>query len=183
MVTSTRRIVKESLFALLVSATISVLAGFFLQIEVENMLALPFLLALIPPINDMGGNIGSMLGARLSSALHLGLIEPKLKRQRVLSENLLETTASGFFSFIFVAVVLILWGSVRGVFDPLRFSATFILVGVILVPLIIFSSTVITIVSYVKGLDPDNIVGPLITSIGDVLGVLTLLLVSGILWV
>ncbi|MEM3184263.1 MAG: magnesium transporter [Candidatus Hadarchaeales archaeon] len=183
MVASTKRIVKESLFALLISATVSALAGFFLQIEVEKILALPFLLALIPPINDMGGNIGSILGARLSSALHLGLIEPKLKRQKVLSENLIEATASGLFSFLFVSIVLIFLGSVRGFSDPFRFSATFILTGVILVPLIVLSSMMVTVISYVKGLDPDNIVGPLITSIGDVLGVLTLLLVSKIVWV
>jgi len=182
MVASVRRIVGESIFAMLISATVSLLAGFFLQVEVERMLAMPFLLALIPPINDMAGNIGSMLGARLSSALHLGLIKPKLARQRALSENLLETSGSGFASFASVAAVLLLWGAVRGIVDPLRFSLTFILAGAVLTPLVVLSSAVIAIVSYVRGLDPDNMVGPLVTSVADVLGVLTLLLVSKLVW-
>jgi len=182
MAASVRRIVGETTFAMLVSATVSILAGLFLQVEVERFLTFPFLLSLIPPINDMGGNIGSMLGARLSSALHLGLIRPRIERQRALDENVAGSIGSGLFSFFAAGVVLLVWGMVKGIVGPLRFFLTFIMAGAILTPIIVVCTIFITVISYVKRLDPDNVVGPLITSIADVLGVLVLLLVSKLLW-
>jgi mgtE-like transporter len=182
MAVSVKRIVGETTFVMLISATVSIFAGLFLQVEVERLLTFPFLLSLIPPINDMGGNIGSMLGARLSSALHLGLIRPKIERQRVLDENMAESIGSGLFSFFAAGAVLLVWGMIRGMVSPLRFFLTFIVAGVILTPIIVVCTVFITVISYVKRLDPDNVVGPLITSIADVLGVLVLLLVSKLLW-
>jgi len=179
---SVKRIVSETTFAMLISATVSILAGFFLQVEVERFLTFPFLLSLIPPINDMGGNIGSMLGARLGSALHLGLIRPKIERQRALDENMAESIGSGLLSFLIAGAALLVWGVVRGIVSPMKFFLTFVMAGAILTPIVVVCTVFITVVSYVKRLDPDNIVAPLITSIADVLGVLVLLLVSKLLW-
>jgi len=180
MVGSVSKIVKENTLALLLSAVLSIFAGMFLQMNLERMVMLPAVLALIPPINGMAGNVGSILGARLGSALHLGIVKPALKKQRALGERMLDSVKSGITSFFVISVVVGGWAWARGLANPVAFAATFFLTGLILIPLVILSSTFIAIFSYMRGLDPDNIVGPLLTSIADILGVLSFLLAQTI---
>jgi mgtE-like transporter len=176
-----KKIVKENTLALLASAALSVFAGVFLQINLKRLVAVPALLVLIPPINALAGHIGGALGARLGSALHLGLIEPALRRQRVLGQNMLGSASSGLASFFLISVAMGVWFWLRGLANPFLLGLTFFLAGVILIPLVVLASTFIALFSYMRGLDPDNIVGPLLTSIADILGVLSLLLVQHLL--
>lgn len=133
---------------------------------------------MIPPINGIGGNIGSILGARLASALHLGTIEPKFKRQRTLSNNVRASVFMSFGAFSFVSLSILAIAYMLGIVfvSSIRLMLTFFIASMMLVPAIILTTVASTFISFAKGFDPDNVVIPIETSIVDVLGVTCLLI-------
>ncbi len=172
-----RRIVLESYFILLIAAVFSLLAGFLLQENLERILRLAMLIALVPPINDMGGNIGCIVGARLATALHLGIIGSGRGRKH-LRRNIWGSMISGVLSFGAAGAVLILLG-------PLGFpgwvAPVFFLAGIFQTIIATLVSVWLAFVAFREGLDPDNVVAPIITSVCDVSGVVSLLLAAKML--
>ncbi len=66
------RITLQSLPVLTGAVVIGVLSGQVLAAFQDRLLAVPILLALVPAVNGIGGNVGSILGARVASGLHFG---------------------------------------------------------------------------------------------------------------
>lgn len=155
------------------------LAGLVLGGMRAEFRAVPGLLVLVPALLATRGNVYGSLGARLSTALHQGLIEPRVdvgdERLRAavgaaLGNGLL---ASGFGAVAAYAVLVVL-GRTHA---PLG-----VLVGVALVSGLLSGialvTTVVTVVfyGYRRGMNPDTLVGPIVTTAGDVFGVAFLLL-------
>ena len=69
-------IVKRGIPVLLIAVVISTASGQMLHAGQDMLINFPVLLILIPPLAKIGGDTGSILGARLSSAFHLGLVDP-----------------------------------------------------------------------------------------------------------
>jgi len=99
-----KRIIAESYPVLLVAMAVSLAGGVLLDSSTDLISRLP-LLAMIPIINGTGGNLGSILGARLSSALHMGTLQPKLRGQSVLNENLSVAALQGVVVFSIITLV------------------------------------------------------------------------------
>ena len=175
---SIRRIVLESYPILLVCALIGLLAGYVLNINIGKIEAVPLILMMIPPINGIGGNIGSILGARLASALHMGTVEPKLRGQKVLGGNIKASVLLSIGVFLFIGAVFFAIAYAQGMAlaDSARLTFIFIVASMMLVPIIMVSTIASTFISFMKGLDPDNVVIPIVTSIVDVSGVTCLLI-------
>lgn len=175
---SVRRIVLESYPVLLACAIIGLFAGYMLNAQIEKIKEAPIILLMIPPINGIGGNIGSILGARLASALHMGMAEPKFKRQKVLSGNISASVfiSVGIFSFVSLMVFAIAYMLGMVFVNSIRFMLTFLIASMMLVPIIVFATVASAFISFAKGSDPDNVVIPIVTSIVDVLGVTCLLI-------
>lgn len=176
---SFRRIIFEQYFILLIAATISFLAGFILQENLQKILEASMLIALVPPINDMGGNIGCIVGSRIGTALHLGTIGPGRGR-RHLRRNFLGGMISGIFSFGATGFVLF---CLRPLGVPERIVPVFFLAGLFQTFLAVYVSIWLAFIAFQKGLDPDNVVAPLITSICDVGGVVSLFVAARLLGV
>jgi len=175
---SVRRIVLESYPILPACALISLFAGYLLNVNVEKIEKVPLILMMVPPINGIGGNIGSILGARLASALHMGTVEPRLRGQRVLRGNIKASVfmSIGIFSIISASFFFI--ACVRGTAfaDSTKLMFAFFIAGIMLVPVIVLSTVTLAFISFARGLDPDNVVIPVVTSIIDVSGVTCLLI-------
>ena len=175
---SVRRIVFESYPILFICVFIGLFAGVTLQRSlgrIEGTLAM----MMVPLLNGIGGNLGSILGARLGSALHLGMAEPKMKG-RVLRGNVDASvlTSVGIFSFIsliFLAIAYV-WG--MGFVGAVKHALVFILAGILLIPVIILFTILFAFISFKKGLDPDNVVIPIVTSVIDVAAAICLLIVA-----
>ena len=74
----TNAILKQSTPVLLLCSFLGGAAGGILNSAVETLLTNPSLLTLVPLFSGESGSLISILGARLSSGLHSGLIEPFL---------------------------------------------------------------------------------------------------------
>lgn len=158
------------------SITGGLIAGIILASLENDLLLIPGLLILIPGFLEMKGNVNGSLASRLSSALHIGSIRPEIKNTAFLRENVLS-------SFVLVIVV----GLVLGVAS---FTATYLYFKVFYIKIIYIAlltslisdvlSIPLTTVScfwlFKRGYDPDNIMGPYVTTTGDIISLIALFL-------
>ncbi|MDI6642556.1 MAG: magnesium transporter [Candidatus Hodarchaeaceae archaeon] len=173
-----KHIILESYPVLTACIIIALAAGSLLKSSIVEISEVPLILMMIPPINGMGGNIGSILGARLTSALHMGTLEPKLRGQRVLRGNLAATAliSIAIYSLIGAAFIVIALSSGMPLASSLSLGLAFFIAGMALSTALMFITIASAFVSFKGGLDPDNMVIPIVTAVGDVLGVTCLLL-------
>ena len=176
----TKTILKQSTPVLLLCSFLGGAAGGILNTASETLLTNPSLLTLLPLFSGECGSLISILGARLSSGLHSGLIEPFRKPEG-------ETVHNFIICYILAVIVFPVIGflaeessNIIGVvgigFDKIiEISA---LSGIILVTIMMIISYYVSITSYSHNLDPDNIVIPVTTSITDSISSLILVSVS-----
>lgn len=176
----TNTILKQSTPVLLLCSLLGGTAGGILNSAVETLLTNPSLLTLLPLFSGECGSLISILGARLSSGLHSGLIEPFKKPEGEAIHNFIICFILAII--VFPVIGLLAEGSsfalgVVGVgFDRILEIST--LSGLILVAIMVIIVYYVSITSYNNNLDPDNIVIPISTSITDSVSSLTLISVS-----
>lgn len=175
---SAPKIIKESLPLLTFCIGVEVLIGQVLNTN-QSMMTIPIILALIPVINGVGGNIGSILGARLASGLHTGIISIDL-RDAELRKNVISTVLLGIITFFTMGILIYLLIPLIGInVSVIGFGRLILIVlgaGLLLILFLICLSVASAIYSFKKGLDPDNSVTPIVTTSGDALGILCLFL-------
>ena len=176
----TRHILVQSTPTLLLCSFLGGAAGGILNSAVETLLTNPSLLTLLPLFSGESGSLISILGARLSSALHSGLIEPKRKPQGNTINNFIISFILAIMVFPLIAILAegssYLLATVGVGFDKLILIST--IAGIILVAIMVFIVYYVSITSYDNNLDPDNIVIPVSTSITDSISSLILISVS-----
>lgn len=182
MIYSWKKIVKYSLPLLTLFVFIEIFAGQMLQDRQGLLVRLPIFLISIPVINGVGGNIGSVLGARLASGLHIGYINYGL-RDKTMHENLVTSILIGFITYFTLAILIyyvgVLWNIQMGI-GLIEFISIVLLAGVLLVCVVSVASVVTAFLSFKKGLDPDDMVAPVVTTIGDVMGIVFLFMMIGV---
>lgn len=176
-----REAYRETLPVLGLSAVGGLFAGLVLGGMERELQEVAGLLVLVPALLATRGNVYGSLGARLGSALHQGLIEPRL----ALDDERLNTAliaamatgllVSGFAATLAFALLVALGWAVA----PLP---TLVGIAVVagLISGVLLASTVVTVVflGYRHGLNPDTLAGPVVTTTGDVVGVATLLVAT-----
>ena len=176
----TKTILKQSTPVLLLCSFLGGSAGGILNSSVETLLTNPSLLTLIPLFSGECGSLISILGARLSSGLHSGLVEPLSKPQGEALHNFGISYILAIVIFPFIGILAELSSIVfetAGVgFDKIISIST--LSGLILVTIMIFLVYYISTISYSHNLDPDNIVIPVSTSVTDSISSLILISIS-----
>lgn len=175
-------LVKDQVAFLVVMAVVATGTGLLLRTQEQALFERPWILALVPVVNALGGNLGSILGARLTSALHLGTLEPRLVRGE-LTGNISLTLVTGLSIYTLLGVLVFLLGPHTALFPALSLWTVAALVlgsGAILTAGVILLSLGAAFVAYRRGLDPDDIVVPLVTNTADLLGVIVLFVIAGV---
>jgi mgtE-like transporter len=169
----------EALPALSASLVGGLLAGVVLGGMRAELRALPGLLVLVPALLATRGNVYGSLGARLATALHQGLVEPRVRgADRRLYAAVVAALANGLLASAFAAVAA--FAALTALGSPV--APLWSLVGVALLAGLfsggVLVAVVVTVVfaGYRRGRNPDTLVGPLVTTTGDVFGILFLLL-------
>lgn len=172
----TIRSISRAMLPLLVVLTVVELgSGLVLDTLEPTLLRYPSLLVLVPVTIGTGGNLGSVLAARLSTAVHLGVLS-FAPTDDALAGNVLATVALAISIFPVVGggawLVQALVGGARlrpGTVVTVAFAS-----GALLALLAVVVTVVATFAAYRFGLDPDDVVVPIVTNVCDVLGVLVL---------
>lgn len=137
----------------------------------------PIFLVLLPPFLAIGGNVGSVFGSRVSSALHLGLIGPGVRERGTLRANLVAMGTSGLVSYSFLGIFVYVVFTISGNGDPglTKFLSITLLSGFCLTLFTLGVSTWTCLASFRRGLDPDDVVVPIVTTFTDLMGIVLLL--------
>ncbi|MBR9679268.1 MAG: hypothetical protein GON13_03300 [Nanoarchaeota archaeon] len=167
---------KEILIAELVAVTGGVFAGSMLAFFTGKLEMIPAMFVLLPGFLEMKGGVGGSLSARISSSLHKGTLKTKNISKKFLfgegfvSFSLLVCTSLilGFITFVFSWLVL-------NIFLPLVIFVP--VIAILLSSLFELSLFVFSVVFlYSRGFDPDNVMGPYVTTIGDITSILSLVI-------
>ena len=156
-----------------ISITCGVIAGIGLLSFIDKLVLIPGLLIMLPGFLEMHGNISGSLAARISVLLHTNKIKPK-HPNHLIKENV----NASIFLFIITSIILGL----------LAFVITYLLFGVIeynLLYIILFATLITVIIEipitvlttlwlFRHDYEPDDIMGPYITTIGDIISIISL---------
>ena len=171
-------IYRETLPILIIALGGGLFAGLVLEGMLESVERFPGLLVMVPVFLATRGNVYGALGGRISSGLHQGIINPKFER----NERLINAIIASFINGIGISIVIgfISWGALNllgrdsamltelvGIMLIAGFLTSFVMIGGLL--LLIFTG-------YKLGYDPDNLVGPIVTTLGDIFGMAFLFL-------
>jgi len=177
-----RRIQLEMAAVILLTPLLDILAGTAVESKLDRFLALPGLLVIVPPLVSNAGALGGILSSRISSKIHLGLISPTGMPETLAWLDASLVLVSGLFAFTLTGSLAFAYSAAANRAHP---GALFMIGGTLVAGMI---STMVTIVVsyYVAifttrfGLDPDNHAVPIITSVMDLVGVLTFLMVLAV---
>lgn len=172
------RIYKESIGILAVSLLGGLFAGSVLGADsmADAFTLYPGLLLLLPAFLATRGNVYGALGARISTGLHQGLIQPRFERNRRLINAVVASFVNGISVSVFIGIMS--WGILRVL--GRESAALGELIGIMLVAGLLTSVVMIlgllglVFGGYRRGIDPDNLVGPIVTTLGDMFGVVFL---------
>lgn len=174
---------RETLPVLALSAVGGLFAGLVLVGMEAELAAVPGLLVLVPALLATRGNVYGSLGARLGSALHQGVIEPNLgmgddRLNAAVAAALANgVIVSGFAAVLAVVVLTVLAKPVAGLPTLLAIA---LLAGLISGLLLTVAVVTVVLLGYRRGLDPDTLAGPVVTTTGDVVGIATMLVAARI---
>ncbi|WP_054583098.1 magnesium transporter [Halolamina pelagica] len=175
---SVRAITRAMLPVLLVLTMVEVGSGLVLGTFEASLYRYPTLLVLVPVTIGTAGNLGSILASRLSTAFHLGTLSFS-PTDEALAGNAVATVALAVTLFPVVgagawALRSLLGGAQLAITTVVWIS---LVSGVVLAVLAVAVTLVATYGAYRYGLDPDDVVIPVVTNTCDVLGVVVLLAV------
>ncbi|MDZ7849874.1 MAG: magnesium transporter [Halodesulfurarchaeum sp.] len=170
-----RAISRATLPTLLLLTAVAVGSGLLLGTFEGVLYRYPSLLILVPVTIGTAGNLGSLLASRLSTAFHLGTLSFRPGDEQ-LGGHALATVALALTLFPLVGAGAWVLALVTGrVVLPLwRVLAISTLSGAGLAVVAIIATVLTTYGAYRAGLDPDDVVIPVVTVTADVFGVVML---------
>lgn len=171
-------IYREALPVLGVALLGGLFAGLVLEQIIESVERFPGLLVMVPVFLATRGNVYGALGGRIASGLHQGLIEPRFKRDSRLLNAILASFVNGIGISVVIGVItwLALFALGRESALLVELVAIMLIAGVLTSGVMIVGLLLLIFAGFRYGYDPDNLVGPIVTTLGDIFGMLFLLL-------
>ena len=175
-----RRILVEMTAVILLTPILDILAGTLLRARQEQLVAVPVLLALIPPFVSQAGALGGIFTSRTASKLQIGVITARGLPEIPALVDASIVSALSIAVFAMVGVVAYLLGVATDLVGMPSFPtlvAGTVLAGLIVTPITLVAGYYLAIGTFRFGLDPDDQSVPIITSVMDLAGVAVVLFV------
>jgi len=172
-----KKIVRQVLPILLLTGFFNLGAGSLLGGMEEQMgKYLAGTLVMVPPLMALKGNITGTLASRLGSGLHQGLIDSGNILNKEVKTNVYAAIALSVITAVTIGTIATF---ITVIFTGTLFSFSLLaqLVGVAVIAatlsviLLSLISVAVSILSYRRGWDPDNITSPVLTTLGDILSI------------
>ncbi len=150
-----------------------ILAGTLIVVYLDVFPQVPWALALFPGILSIRGAIGGLFCGRLSTGLHLGIVKPSFTENTrnfyllfysIITLTLESSIAMGLVASLFNVVILRI-----GLIDCVSIIVLAISTMGLSIVLISPITIAVSFLSFRRGLDPDIIVYPVISTVADVL--------------
>jgi mgtE-like transporter len=167
--------IKESLGTMILVAFIVNVTGTILKEISAVVESRREIYTVYPALIDLVGDVGSVIGSTATTKLALGLLKPSFASIRNHSRTILSSWTASIIMFLVLAVLSLI---LNGVFS-LSASASLILLllvtNIISVSTILMVSFGVSILTFKRGLDPDNFVIPIESTLADSVTSLALL--------
>lgn len=174
-----RGIILQGFIVLLACSFVDLGAGSFLGEMVDKItVALPGMIIMIPPLLDLRGNINGALASRLGTGLNVGLIPPKLGFTHEVKINLASSLTLSAIASVTIGLITFVVASIAGAptLGILQLVALALIAGFTSGLILAFLTVSVAIISYLRGIDPDNITAPLMATVGDFVTVVAIAL-------
>jgi mgtE-like transporter len=164
--------VRQSLVALGLNSTSSLVAGAFLGSITGTFERYPGLLVLVPAAIGLRGNIFGTFGSRISTTIHSGTFRLSTRRDTVLGQNVLAAAILTLAMSLLLAVLTKVIAVGLGLEDTISVLdlAVISIVGGAIGSLVVMAATLGLTAGAVRyGWDLDDVNAPLVSTLGDVL--------------
>ena len=168
--------IREFLFTLVFVVFIVNITGSLLSRIKETVGARPEIYIAYPALIDAVGAVGSIVGSTATTKLALGAVEPSFYS---ITQHKAEIISAWIASVLMFATcsVLSLFASGAALSDSLSaLMARLLMTNVLAVPVMVVISYLVAIATYRKGVDPDNFVIPIESSLADSVTTIALLI-------
>ncbi|KAA0012391.1 MAG: hypothetical protein FE041_03495 [Thermoplasmata archaeon] len=167
-----KRILAESLPVLAICGLLSIFSGSILGSKFEGIMGISAILTILPAFLEDGGAIGGILAARFSSSLHIGEIKYEKKPSKKVIRLFIVMHIVGLIIFPLIGIFGYIAGSLIGLpgYNLLKMILISLTAGEILVIIVNFLSYYLSTISFKIGVNPDNVVIPVLTSLMDFVG-------------
>jgi len=120
-----------------------------------------------PALIDTVGDVGSVVGSTATTKLALGLLKPSFSAIRNHATQIYGAWAASIVMFVFFAAFSLTMNGMLSLDLFFNFLIILLITNLIAITLITFISYATAILTFQKGLDPDNFVIPIESSLAD----------------
>jgi mgtE-like transporter len=168
--------IKESLLTLFFVAFIVNVTGTVLKGVDKIVSSAKEIYIVYPALIDTVGDVGSVIGSTATTKLAVGLLKPSFRSIMNHSKRIVATWIASILMFILFSVISLLTQGMLTANTFLRFSALLVTTNLIAVTAITLASFYVAILTFRRGLDPDNFVIPIESSLADSITTVALLI-------
>jgi mgtE-like transporter len=129
-----------------------------------------------PALINLVSNVGSVVGSTANTKLALGLLAPTFSSIKNHAKNITSAGATSFLICTILALISLAINHVFTISGLFNFVGIILIANVIAVVGIVLISYGISIVTYKRGLNPENFVIPIETSLSTIITSIALLL-------
>lgn len=177
-----RRTLSEGIPVVFVASFLGSLNGVALTSLRATIERVPAALILYPSLITSLGNIGSILGSMATTKLALGYVTTMVESVTKMWRELLAVESGALIIHVLFGVTAAVIGTVSGVaVDPWSAVLIAVMSNLISFAAISMFSLLVATQTFKLGLDPDNFVIPLVTSLADTTATLSLMAVLTVL--
>lgn len=179
---SWKKIVRESVLFLIIISFVSIFAGITLEKNIALLGKFPVLLLITPSFIGICGGIAGTFSCRLTSKLQLGNFQ--------LSQVKGEIFVSACASLVNTIIFFFLLSTLAAMISPIiglgeapiaKIVIATVLSGVVVVLASMLLAVAVAIFTIRHNLDPDNFESAVLSTFGDVVGVLTFISLSSLI--
>jgi len=159
--------IRESLFTMILVAFIVNVTGTVLKrisIVIEERREI---YTVYPALIDMVGDVGSVVGSTATTRLALGLLRPSLSAMRNHAMQIISAWTASVIMFALLAVSSLLINNIFTPYGLVGLASVLLVTNLIAVAATVLVSFIVAIITFQRGLDPDNFVIPIESSLAD----------------
>jgi len=165
------KIIKESVKILIAASIISSIGGIGFEALKLKIAALVPLVIMLPALNDMIGDFGTIISAKFTHLLYLKKIHKSWWKSSELGDQFRIIASIALFAAFYLGIVSVIIAYFQGALitavEALKVIAVAFMSTATLVLVIFFLSIIGGLWVYKRGGDPNNFLIPITTSIAD----------------
>ena len=175
------RTIRETLYTLIIVAFIVNITGSVLSRISEVVGRRPEIYVVYPALIDTMGDVGAVVGSTATTKLALGTLDPTLKAIRSHANQIMGAWAASAIMYSLYALIGSLSQAGPSSSAVLRFVGLLLATNGFAAIFMIGISFMVAILTFRKGLDPDNFVIPIESALADALTTGSLLMMLGLM--